>query len=342
MELISIIVPVYKAEKYLYNCIESILNQTYSNIECILVDDGSPDHCPQICDEYAKKDKRIKVIHKTNGGQSSARNKGLEIAEGKYIGFVDSDDWIHPQMIEILYKTIKHTRAGCAACDFYRITNKEKMNTIDYSGIDINRDIIPNISGLDCNTIFSDYHDTYFYKIQPAVWNKLCKKSIFDDLRFEEGVIYEDEFILAPLILNAEKVAIIDTKLYYYNQLSVSTMRSEFSEKRYSALDLHKEECRFFNGKSKNEYNKFLKGYCETFICMSIITNIYKKEYKHDFAKYKKEMLKLIPKVMHNEMMCNMLKLTFLIAFINCRLCEKLCVKYFGEIISHIQYTLNP
>ena len=105
-EKTSVIVPIYKVEEYLHRCIDSIINQTYTNLEIILVDDGSPDNCPMICDEYAKKDSRIRVIHKKNGGLSDARNAGLEIATGEYIGFVDSDDWIHKDMYHILYKNI--------------------------------------------------------------------------------------------------------------------------------------------------------------------------------------------------------------------------------------------
>lgn len=114
--LISVIVPVYKVEKYIKKCIESIINQTYENLEIILVDDGSPDNCGKICDEYAKKDKRIKVIHKENGGVSSARNLGLEKSNGQYITFIDSDDWIEEEYCEILLTTLKEQNADCAIC----------------------------------------------------------------------------------------------------------------------------------------------------------------------------------------------------------------------------------
>ena len=114
-ELISIIVPVFKVEKYLKRCVESIRNQTYPDIEIILVDDGSPDACPQICDQYAQEDARIKVIHKSNGGLSDARNCGIDAARGKYIGFVDSDDYIHPEMYMQLWKNIKESMADSTA-----------------------------------------------------------------------------------------------------------------------------------------------------------------------------------------------------------------------------------
>lgn len=115
---ISIIVPVYKAEPYLRKCIDSILNQTFKDFELILVDDGSPDRCGEICDEYALKDSRIKIIHKENSGRSSARNVGLDIAQGEYIGFVDSDDWIEPDMYEVLYSKAKIESADIIALNY--------------------------------------------------------------------------------------------------------------------------------------------------------------------------------------------------------------------------------
>ena len=125
-ELISIIIPIYNVEKYLHCCINSVIRQTYKNLEIILIDDGSPDNCGKICDEYAKKDNRIKVIHKENGGLSSARNAGLDIAKGEYISFVDSDDYVAENFIEKLYKLCKENDADIAECDFYRIKANEK------------------------------------------------------------------------------------------------------------------------------------------------------------------------------------------------------------------------
>ena len=117
-ELISVIVPIYKVEHYLPKCIDSIIHQTYQNLEIILVDDGSPDNCPEICDEYAKRDKRIKVVHQENGGLSAARNSGVEMANGEFLCFVDSDDYIHPKMYEILYKNLKKFKADISICDY--------------------------------------------------------------------------------------------------------------------------------------------------------------------------------------------------------------------------------
>ena len=127
-ELISIIVPVYKVEKYLDKCINSIVSQTYKNLEVILVDDGSPDSCGKMCDEWTKKDTRIKVIHKENGGLSDARNFGLDCAKGKYIQFVDSDDYIEKDMIEFLYKNLKENNADISICSNYMVDEENVIN----------------------------------------------------------------------------------------------------------------------------------------------------------------------------------------------------------------------
>src|SRR5690348_8514297 len=125
---ISIIVPIYDVQKYLFKCIDSILAQTFTDYELILVNDGSPDSCGEICNEFAKKDKRIKVIHKKNGGLSSARNAGLEIAKGEYIGFIDSDDFIHNKMYEILYQNALFHSSDIIICDFLKVNEGEVVN----------------------------------------------------------------------------------------------------------------------------------------------------------------------------------------------------------------------
>ena len=128
--MISVIVPIYNVEKYVNKCVGSIVNQTYTNLEIILVDDGSPDRCPEICDEWAKKDSRIKVIHKKNGGLSDARNAGMKIASGDYIAFVDSDDWIAPEMYERLLMAIKNDNSDIAACAVKMVWEDGSSRTI--------------------------------------------------------------------------------------------------------------------------------------------------------------------------------------------------------------------
>ena len=172
---ISIIVPVYKVEKQLEICIKSILSQTFSNFELILVDDGSPDNCGNICDEYQKKDNRIKVIHKENGGLSDARNVGLDIASGKYIAFVDSDDIIHPRMYEILFECINKSNSDIVQCKFkkFKSLDEVKDDLDDYNG---------SFEKYDNKTAIMDMIDNN--NINVNSWNKLYKSELFETLRF--------------------------------------------------------------------------------------------------------------------------------------------------------------
>ena len=187
--LISIIVPVYKVEKYLEKCVKSILSQTYKNLEVILIDDGSPDSCPDICDNYANQDIRVKVIHKNNSGVSDARNDGLNVANGEYIGFVDSDDWIDPKMYEILLREILHTNADIAICD-YALCKDDGL---------IYGKAMPQELKNRCLCKEELIHEV----LQPyggffaVIWNKLYRKSIFDKIRFPSGKHVEDEFVFS-------------------------------------------------------------------------------------------------------------------------------------------------
>lgn len=223
MSLISIIVPVFNVEKYLSECIDSILSQTFTDIELILVDDGSTDNCPQICDEYAKKDKRIVVIHKENGGLSSARNAGLdcffENSTSKYIGFIDSDDMAHPQMYEFLLRAIEETGSQIALCDGtteltedfykkqeYRITPEES----EYSGI-----------------------FTHWHKI--GVCDHLYAREIWENLRFTVGKICEDRVVFIPSHFS-RKIVKVESKFYYHRIVTNSISHQKFTKSRLDLL----------------------------------------------------------------------------------------------------------
>lgn len=211
--MISVIVPVYKVEPYLRRCVDSILAQTYTNLEIILVDDGSPDDCGAICDEYAKKDSRIKVIHKENGGQGSARNCGLDVATGQYITFVDSDDWIDPDMYECLHNLLIEHDADIAegSYRFYRPWKTENQ--------------ILECPNTQAVTIYEGYDilDRFYFgpelfsDVAVMVWNKLYRANFIKQFRFREGFIFEDcEFM--PRVLNScKKLVKRDHSYYTYN-----------------------------------------------------------------------------------------------------------------------------
>ena len=181
--LISVIVPIFRVEKYLEKCVSSIISQTYSNLEIILVDDGSDDNCPTICDNFQAKDSRIKVIHKTNGGLSQARNYGLRIATGDFIGFVDGDDWIEPCMYEALLSALLDTGADIAACNYH----KESTDSKDIQRIATSSERHLYSSEEAMRMILSL---TGF--IRTLVWNKLYRRSLLANVFFTEGKIYED------------------------------------------------------------------------------------------------------------------------------------------------------
>ena len=205
--LVSIIVPIYKVEQYLRRCLDSIINQTYTNLEIILVDDGSPDNCPQICDEYAAKDKRIVVIHKENGGLSDARNVGLDISKGEYISFVDSDDWVSLDYINELYSSLIKVHADIAIINHKHVTDIL---------INENERKHPLKIFLKQQALFKLIVKQY----QPFVtsWGKLYRKELFKNIRFPVGKCHEDEFTSHLLINAASKVVYLNRILYFYYQ----------------------------------------------------------------------------------------------------------------------------
>lgn len=224
--LISIIVPVYNVELYLDRCIESLVSQTYENLEIILVDDGSTDACPTMCDDWSKKDQRVRVIHKNNGGLSDARNVGLEIAHAKYIVFVDSDDWVSFKYIEYLYKGLCSSDADICECEVLKTNNLQiTQNTESHSDL-FCYDTETAMKMLILDAVFHQY-----------VWNKIYKKECIGDIRFINGKLNEDEFWTYQVFGQAKKIAKIANVLYYYFQGNVSIMRSPFSLKRLDALD---------------------------------------------------------------------------------------------------------
>lgn len=203
-KLISVIIPVYNVEKYLEKCVKSVINQTYKNLEIILVDDGAKDNSGAMCDELAKLDDRIIVIHKQNGGLSDARNHGLNIAKGEYIGFVDSDDYIAEDMFETLYNTIVENEADISIVSFYEMYNNKLIGGRD-SG---NLEIFNKLEAMKELLI-----DT---KIQSYAWNKLFKRELFSDLKFPTGKNFEDIATTLLLFEKCERVALLEKPKYYY------------------------------------------------------------------------------------------------------------------------------
>lgn len=240
---ISIIVPVYNVEKYLYDCINSILKQTISDFELILVNDGSKDNSGRICDEFSKRDKRIKVIHKENGGLSSARNAGIEVAKGEYIGFIDSDDYIHSNMYEILYKNAQKYLSDIVVCDFLKVNELINEDIIDCD-IYCKTKNMTNIESI--NELYT-FNATTFV-IAP---NKLYKRRLFEDIRYRDGKLHEDEFIIHELLYESKIISYVPIKLYFYRNNNNSITKSKYKVERLDAVEAYIERIQYFHGKNE-------------------------------------------------------------------------------------------
>jgi len=239
-ELISIIIPVYKVEDYIRRCVDSILKQTYGNLEIILVDDGSPDRCGQICDEYAARDSRIVSIHKKNGGLSEARNAGMEICKGQYITFLDSDDWVEAGYIEKLYGMLKEYNADISVCNFIT-TSKEDVEA-DPSTAEIK--VFTNVEAL--NQIENNV-DIPLYIQMVVAWGKLYKRSLFEGITYPVGKLHEDEFTTYKLFYRAGRVVLTSARLLYYWQREDSIMGAGFNVRgNLDATEALKERAEFY------------------------------------------------------------------------------------------------
>lgn len=225
MYKISIIVPVYQTEAYLDRCVQSIAAQTYRNLEIILVDDGSPDSCPSLCDAWAEKDPRIKVIHKKNGGGGEARNVALDIAEGQYIGFVDSDDYIAPRMYEHLLSFMTDS-IDIVECSYQEALDDSLMFAEEPNWT--HQEYTPH------DALSSHINDVLFRQI---IWNKLYRRQTIDNIRFPVGTRIDDEFWTYQVIANARKLVHTSCRLYAYRQQPGSVMHLAFSLPRLQAVD---------------------------------------------------------------------------------------------------------
>ena len=212
---ISVIVPVYRVEKYLNDCIDSILAQTFADFELILVDDGSPDSCPALCDAAAAKDSRIRVIHQKNRGLSGARNAGLDAAEGEWIAFVDSDDTITPDFCAKLYHAAQEAGAQMAVCNYRQVD--EALTPIRKQYLHVRREVLTPEQALEHSTLLP-------YMV---VWNKLYHRSIFAQLRFAEGKLNEDTLLIAYAYEKADRIANIPDALYLYRKVAGSIVNSK-------------------------------------------------------------------------------------------------------------------
>ena len=305
-ELISVVVPIYKVEKFLPTCIESLIKQSYKNMELILVDDGSPDLCPKICDKYKQLDSRIKVIHKTNGGLSDARNAGIEIAQGEWITFVDSDDYVGDDFLKTLYIMARKSNADISICDYESVLDdgaeeRKYTHVVEYNNVEcLKKTYIPEVHGMEF-----------------TAWGKLYRIGLFRNLgiRYPVGKIHEDTFTTYKLLYEANRIVFFDAIEYFYRRREESIMTSAFNKKRLVTLDATREACQFFESKKESELLELaINMHLRNYVC--IYNDLYKnrnninnytavkrnvlKKYREDFQYYiKKSNFKVRKKIFY-------------------------------------------
>ncbi len=278
-ELVTVVIPVYNTYQYLEECVDSVINQKYTNLEIILVDDESPDASPALCDEYARRDSRIKVIHRKNGGLSAARNSGIRAAGGKYITFVDSDDIIDTEMISEMVDIANKEAAQIVKSTLVRVDVKENCD-----------------SSAGGYSVVSPYDAlTMIYNGPPQIISgcgKLFDISLFDEILFPEGLNHEDEFTLPKLYHKAKKIVMCDSVRYFYMQRpGDSIMRSSFSSKKMDVLVVAEDRIEFFDSCGYKELSKLaVRDYfCHLLNLMQKVKNTeYEKEYTEIMDKMEK------------------------------------------------------
>ncbi len=257
MDLISVIVPIYNVEPYLRRCVDSILAQKYRNLEIILVDDGSPDDCPQICDEYAAQDERIKVIHKANGGLSSARNAGLDAASGDWVSFIDSDDWIEPDMYEVLLRNAGNANAEISVGG----VNDE---LVDQDRVTVTKTTYHG--ALKQETLSPTEAMARYFTTSWAAWDKIYRKELFQTIRFPVGEINEDEAIVLKLLDTCTAVSYTNQVFYHYIHRAQSITTSAFSEKKLAWYRHCQDNLRWIQ-----QYHPELAAFADKRLCSSIL-----------------------------------------------------------------------
>ena len=275
---VSVIVPVYNVEKYLDVCIHSIVNQTYGNLEIILIDDGSADSSGVICDRWKEKDNRIKVIHKENGGLSDARNVGIDNSTGEYLLFVDSDDYIHSELVEYTYNLLVEQDVDMVIFDFLYV--QEKQNSVLLED--------ESVIAIDVEKVKSEdllYQFIKSGKGHVVAWNKLYKKEVWDSLRFPVGKIHEDEFVIVDVINSVKTAVVSGRKLYYYRQRHGSIVNTKNIKALYDAKEAF--QLRYEKVKDNKElyqrtYNLYL------FQIQKIYYEVERKEKKNLLKEFRK------------------------------------------------------
>lgn len=319
MPKISIIVPVYNCEKYISNCINSILEQSFKDFELILVDDGSSDRSFEICESFAKKDNRVRAIHQPNSGVSRARNRGLDEAKGEYIGFVDGDDCVDKEMYKRLYKNLADNNADISICGIVNyflkkngITEKVRQSQVDGFWI---------FSG---EQALKEALQSRLYSVNPV--NKLFKKELFDKLRYPEGKISEDAFLIPVVISKAGKVVYDSKPMYYYLRRENSITTSNFSDRDWDVVEAYKNHLNMVSEKFPNlkKVAKFRYLWSYTYVIDKIMLSENFENYLRDFKKAFDFIKKNILEIIFNPYFSLKRKIAVMVLLINKKIYKKM------------------
>lgn len=258
---VSVIVPIYNVQNYLDKCVQSIINQTYTNLEIILVDDGSPDECGITCDQYADKDSRIKVIHKKNGGLSEARNQGMACATGKYITFVDADDFIHRRYVEILMDVAMRKHADIVVGDFELFHNAECCKDKSIDEVDILQSQV-----LTSKCLYDKEFIRTKRMILTVAWGKLYERKLWEGIVYPVGKIHEDTFTTYKLMERAYKIVYLQQPVYYWRENVNSITRGKFTLSHLDDIEAFGEQLEYYYNTGKKRHVEIVLGsYFESF-----------------------------------------------------------------------------
>lgn len=329
MAELSIIVPVYNVEAYLRQCLDSILAQTFEDIEVIAVDDGSTDHSGKICDEYAANDCRILVIHKENGGLADARNAGLDAASGKYIAFVDSDDWIQPKMFETLLKRQEETEADITACTMHFFSDDGK---IDEVWPRIEQDYVYKRDDF-INHFFPDVKRS----LMPSVCNKVFKRDIFYTIRFPFGKKYEDAYIQLDTYHCAKTIAVVNEPLYEYRKRAGSITAKVSFESYLNQMDFSIRHFLYFEANGPKQQSEYALAQVVKHYSIAFFAQKYgPRKWKVMLQPYSKMYQKYFVRIIKNPQVCRLQKAVVIVSLISPSCALRICQTYFPECLPEV------
>lgn len=322
MSQISVIVPVYKAEKYIESCVRSILAQTCGDFELILVEDGSPDRSGEICDALAKEDTRIRVIHKENGGAATARNAGLDVAKGEYIAFIDGDDCVHPKYLEFLLALQKETNADFAMCHYDFFTEDGQW----FNGEPEKKYML--LSGAE---LLADFKAHCRKVSLISLCMKLFKKKVFDGWRIPEGFIDEDSKSLPHILENSKRIVRSEEKLYHWRTAIGSVTRAGLTEKSFAAIEARRYQAEFFAQRGSDQADYFKREFLMRVLKYYYKVRDEKPELMEAFKPYIKTYRKLYPRYIRAKGLCIREKIAYTIFLASPKQAKRFYIQVHGS-----------